>query len=78
MIDGFTGWAEAVPIADQLAPKLARAVYTEWILRYGVWEQLHSDLGVQFESAVFSELCSVSGIDKKWTTPYRPQANEKC
>ena len=28
MIDGLTGWAEAVPIADQSAPTVARAVYT--------------------------------------------------
>ena len=28
MIDGLTGWAEAVPIADYSAPTVARAVYT--------------------------------------------------
>ena len=78
MIDGLTGWAEAVPIADQSAPTVARAVYTEWISRYGVPEQLHSDRGVQFESAVFAELCAVFEIEKTQTTPYRPQANGKC
>ena len=41
-------------------------------------EQLHSDRGVQFESAVFAELCSAFGIDKTRTTLYRPQANGKC
>ena len=78
MIDGLTGWAEAVPIADQSAPTVAHAVYTEWISSYGVPEQLHSDRGVQFESAVFAELCAVFGIEKTRTTPYRPQANGKC
>ena len=78
MIDGLTGWAEAVPIADQTAVTVARAVYSEWIARYGVPEQLHSDRGVQFESAVFAELCDTFGIDKTRTTPYRPQANGKC
>ena len=29
IVDDLTGWAEAVPIADQLAPTVARAVYTE-------------------------------------------------
>ena len=52
MIDYLTGWAEAVPIADQSAATVTRAVYTEWISRYCVPEQLHSDRGVQFESAV--------------------------
>ena len=78
MIDGLTGWAEAVPIADQTAVTVARAVYAEWIARYGVPEQLHSDRGVQFESAVFAELCDTFGVDKTRTTPYRPQANGKC
>ena len=64
MIDGLTGWAETVAIAYQSATTVARAVYTEWISRYGVPEQLHSDRGVQFESAVFAELCAVFGIDK--------------
>ena len=48
IIDGLTGWAEAVPISDQSAPTVARAVYTEWISRCGVPEQLHFDRGVQF------------------------------
>ena len=35
-IDGFTGWAEVIPIADQSAVMCARAVYAEWIERHGV------------------------------------------
>ena len=78
MIDGLTGWAEAVPIADQSAATVARAVYAEWIARNGVSEQLHSDRGTQFESALFVEMCTNFGVDKTRTTPYRPQANGKC
>ena len=77
MIDGFTGWSEAVPIADQSAPAVARAIFTERISRYGVPQQLHSDRGVQFESAVFS-LCAVFEINKTRRTPYRPQAKGNC
>lgn len=51
MIDGLTGWAEAVPIVDQSASTVASAMYNEWFARYGVPEQLHSDRGAQFESA---------------------------
>ena len=76
MIDGLTGWAEAVPIVDQSAPTVARAVYNEWFARYGVPEQLHSDRGTQFEAALFAELCSIFGTDKTRKTPYRPQANK--
>ena len=54
MINGLTGWAEAVPIEDQSAATVARAVYADWIARYGVPEQLHFVRGLQFESALFA------------------------
>ena len=53
-------------------------MYAEWITRYGGSDQIHSDRGTQFESALFEELCIAFGIDKTRTTPYRPQANVKC
>ena len=48
MIDGLTGWAEAVPIEDQCAVTVAHAVDAEWIARYGVLKQIHSDRVSQF------------------------------
>lgn len=36
--------------------------------------QIHSDQGREFESELFSHLCSHIGIDKTRTTPYRPQS----
>ena len=78
MIDGVTGWAQAVPIEDQRAVTVAHAVYAEWIARYGVPEQIHSDSGTQFESALFEKLCIAFGVDKTRTTPYRSQANGMC
>ena len=78
MIDGLTGWAEAIPIADQSAATCARAVYSEWIAPYGLQKQFQSDRGTQFESALFAKLCATFGVDKTRTTSYRPQANGKC
>ena len=78
IIDGLTGWAKATPIVDPSAATVVRAVYAKWFARYGVPEQLHSDRNTQFESSLFSELCSTFGVNKTRTTPYRPQANGKC
>ena len=78
MIDGHTGWAVAVPIVDQSAATVARAVYNEWFARYCVPEKLHSDRGTQFEAALIAELYSIFGTEKTRQNPYRPQANGKC
>ena len=56
MIDKLTGWAEAVPIVDQSAATVARAVYNVWFARYCVPKKLHSDRGTHFEAALFAEL----------------------
>ena len=45
MIDGLTGWAEAVPINDQPAETVARVVYSEWTARYKAPDQIYSDRG---------------------------------
>ena len=78
MIDNLTGWAEAIPIAKQRAVTVVPAVYSKLIARYNVPERIHFNHGVQFESALFQELCAAFGIEKSGTTPYRPQANGKC
>ena len=75
IIDGFTGWAEAIPIAEQSAVTCARTVYSEWRARYGVLKQLHSNRCTQFESALFSQLCTSFGVDKTRKTAYRPESN---
>ncbi|WAR30547.1 LOW QUALITY PROTEIN: POL-like protein [Mya arenaria] len=38
-------------------------------------EQLHSDMGREFMSHLFTETCKILGIDKTHTCPYRPQSN---
>ena len=53
-------------------------MYAEWIARYGVPEQIYSDRGTQFESALYEKLCIAFGIDKIRTTQYRSQTNGKC
>ena len=60
------------------APKQSHSSSTQSGSRYGASEQIHSDRGAQFESALFEELCVALGVDKTRTTPYRPQTNGKC
>jgi transposase InsO family protein len=75
MLDKFTRWVEAVPLASHSAAVVAEAVVKEWICRYGVPDQIHTDCGSEFESNLMKALCYQLGIAKTKTAPYYPQGN---
>lgn len=71
----FSKWSEAYPVRNHTAPVVARVLVDNWISRYGVPLRLLSDLGVEFESQLFQELCRWMNIDKIRTTAYKPSTN---
>ena len=75
VIDHFTKWAEAFPIANHEATTVSRVMVEQVFSRFGVPLQILSDRGSEFESNLFSELCRVMGTDKIRTTAYKPSTN---
>ena len=75
MGDHFTKWMEVYPIPNQNATTVANKLVNEFICRFSVPKQLHSDQGAQFESEVVAEICKLLHIDKTRTTPYHPQSD---
>ena len=73
--DYFSKWIEGFSIKDHTAQTVADIIVTEFICRYGVPCRIHTDQGREFESELFSEMCSLLGIIKSRTTPYRPQSD---
>ena len=75
VIDYFSKWPEAYALPNQEAKTVATVIVNEFVCRFGVPLELHSDQGTNFESAVFQEMCSLLGIKKTRTTPLHPEAD---
>ena len=60
---------------SQDAKYVASKLVNRFISIFGVPLQLHTDLGSNFESKVFQEVCKLMGIDKTRTTVRRPQSD---
>ena len=73
--DYFTRWVEAYPIPDQTAQVVADKFVTEFVLRYGIPAQIHTDQGRDFMSNLFCEMAKLLGIEKTRTTPYHPMSD---
>ncbi len=73
--DYFTKWVEAFPMPNQEAHTVAELLVRQFVCRFGVPLQIHSDQGRNFESALFTEVCQLLGIQKTRTTPYHPQSD---
>ena len=77
IIDRWTGWPEAVPIADTTTANLVDALIQRWIPIFGVPDSITSDRGAQFLSELWNTLCERLGIQKIRTSSYHPCSNGK-
>ena len=74
-MDYFTKWPEAFAIPNQEARTVATVLVNEFFTRFGMPNELHSDQGRNFESAVFQECCALLRIRKTRTTPMHPESD---
>ncbi|CAB0032750.1 unnamed protein product, partial [Trichogramma brassicae] len=75
IIDRYTRWPQAIPLADIAAPTVARALFAGWISLFGTPLTITTDQGGQFESKLLAELGSMVGAKHVHTTPYHPKGN---
>lgn len=66
----LTKFLIAVPLKDKSAATVARAIFENIILTFGLFGELRSDCGTEFKG-VLSELCKLLRIDQKISAPYR-------
>ena len=75
VINRFTRWPEAIPLADCTAQTCAQAFLSGWIARFGVPASVTSERGRQFISELRRNVLHLFGIKPTQTTSYHPQAN---
>ena len=74
MVDYATRYPEAVPLKDIETETVAEALVTMFT-RVGIPEEVLSDQGSQFMSAVMKEVSRLLSLTQLVTTPYHPMCN---
>jgi hypothetical protein len=75
VVDYFTKWVELFPLQSTKATTIAQIFLDEVICRFGFPIRVISDNGVQFLSNIFTQLCTLLGIQHQRTPLYHPQSN---
>ena len=75
VVDYFTKWAEAEPLAIITEEKIRRFVWRSIICRFGIPRALVSDNGKQFDNPKFRDFCAELGIKNYYSSPTHPQSN---
>jgi len=73
--DYLSRFVETIPMPNQTAETVLHAVIDQFILRYGKMEQIHTDQGTQFQSALFRNFCKQHEIKQTRSAPYRPNSD---
>ena len=75
IVDYFTKWAEAEPLATITEQKIRNFLWRAIICRFGIPRALVSDNGKQFDNAKFRDFCAELGIKNYYSSPAHPQSN---
>ena len=75
VVDYFTKWDEAEPLATIIEQKIRNFVWRAIICRFGIPRALVSDNEKQFDNAKFKDFCAELGIKNYYSFPAHPQSN---
>ena len=75
IMDRFTRFTMAIPIANITACNVARTFINKWIYLFGAPEKLLTDNGTQFTGEVMKMVDNIMGIKHIMTTAYHPECN---
>ena len=73
--DHFTCYTQTYATQSQTVLTMAKALWDNFIVHYGLPEKILSDQGRNFESELIAYLCRLMGTMKLRTSLYHPQTN---
>ena len=75
IVDLFSKYCEAVPMKDQLAVTIEKALLDSWVHRHGRPDIAVSDQAKNVDGQVVNDLREKLGIEKRHSSPYHPEGN---
>ncbi|XP_059669203.1 uncharacterized protein LOC132314344 [Cornus florida] len=75
MVDYFTKWVEAKPLAKITENNIRKFVWKSIVCRFGIPRVIVTDNAKQFDNSDFKKFCSELGIQIHFSSPGHPQAN---
>lgn len=78
IVDSATRWTEVILLKDIESQTIVNKFYNEWISRYPIPQQIHTDQGKQFISSTFTDYVKSLGIKSTTTLTENPQGNSIC
>ena len=75
IMDRYSRLVKLVPLPVTTASAICLAFRDNWILQYGVPENVLTDRGSYFTGLLFRVLSKIFGFDLKFTTSYHPKTN---
>lgn len=76
-VEAFSGWPCTIPIKEQTAEEIARALVDHVFSFFGAPLAVKTDQGSPLEAKLFKEVMKIYGVEKMRTTRAHPSANGK-
>jgi IS30 family transposase len=71
--DAFTKYTVVTVIASKDAVTVANAIYRDWLSKFGILAQIHTDRGKEFVNKLSEELFQLQNVIHTKTSPAYPQ-----
>ena len=73
--DAFTKYTQCLPMPSKDSRTVANVLVNNFLLKFGVPSEIHSDRGTEFTSALFEEMMDLLQIKHTYQPPYNPWSN---